>query len=1116
METKAHLFCQAEENIDLSDNNSNSFGTNLPTRNIESKKYIKVSKTVKKVSPEIRGCNPEHENTYKTSVFLSREEKYEFSGEKKIRRKKTLQLHSRRTEIASPSLKLSKEKMTRKESTLCQLPNQNRVHKTSLPVCTSSSVIREKKMHSNLSLTLYEEIPQGHFYQEELNALLKACKIFGKIRSGKIYVNDLPKVLGTLKISLSDSEMLQALKTIDIDAFQEILESFSRIKAGRVAIDEVVAVLSNMNIFVNPDTLEEVIKYSYIDSNQTVDIGDIIFVLNDLQQQYEDVSIMEDSALDETIDSKLPNVTGYSLQHKKGSLPSRLFESSIFKKLNGKSLRHQSNIMENDDTGFKRSRHSWPVGRFLDRPVSSYEIHDSKSVPQSLKSTVSLSKSLDKIDISGVPKLEKLAMRRPSTLLKQVSSEEKTAINTLENVCKVISKLKEYYFPTEELQFILPSLGITLLDKEFLKIGTETTRNNESLASNTSPVGTVTMDFQATVGGRRSAGRLWVTCRPTVDEKQVDVGRSVMVLPDAIENLRNISKERMNVSDLWNILSTLNSNLKKDEFLAALKFTTVDGDKVQFDEFTKAVKNMRDASRLDELQEIVLALDSLEGDMICGKNLEDFLRNIGIKSPKEEAEKILQSDFVSEDNMVNIKDCMRALRDTQKFSNFIDFRKETLSSNLKLPKINEIKEAAHILSHVDNGKIDIPNLKHALKCLNVNLTEEDVNEGLKCCDISDNKEVDLKDFLLEMNENPHFKESKATQLLLATTQILQDDLIDVSDLKMLLMNNDLYPANAILNEMLRSIPEHEYGKVTIQEFMSKLSDTLTIPKAAGAEDKFYNIDIHKNDLTAVSDLQQNLNAIGIYLTDDKIQKTLDNTNPSDEVVHFKDFIRKLTNTDEFVECQRIEDAWNIVNSVSDGKVEVKDLLSTLKSLEKPLTEDHPNSATDDLFKEITTLDNIRNDKMPVDELSSKLTSIGVPLSQKTFQEILRQASVDENDEVSLRQILENLNTSKPAPILEDVYSALNTVDSMSWDRVQVNDLKDAFGDLSISLKPEEHQKLEKTLDVDGLISNGKKGKSPGPSISVSTSSLQYPLWLGRDEFLLLVETLGMNPGRDES
>ncbi|XP_071459920.1 EF-hand calcium-binding domain-containing protein 13-like [Marmota flaviventris] len=125
-------------------------------------------------------------------------------------------------------------------------------------------------------------------------------------------------VLGTLKSSISDSEMLQALKTIDINvngmldfsnflkavndisyvtsqdsAFQKALEIFSRIKDGWVPTDEVVAVLSSMNIFVNPDTLQEVIKYSYTDCNQMVDIGDIVFALNELQQPYEDVSTQE-------------------------------------------------------------------------------------------------------------------------------------------------------------------------------------------------------------------------------------------------------------------------------------------------------------------------------------------------------------------------------------------------------------------------------------------------------------------------------------------------------------------------------------------------------------------------------------------------------------------------------------------------------------------------------------------------------------------------------------------------------------------------------------------------------------------------------------------------------
>lgn len=48
----------------------------------------------------------------------------------------------------------------------------------------------------------------------------------------------------------------------------------------------------------------------------------------------------------------------------------------------------------------------------------------------------------------------------------------------------------------------------------------------------------------------------------------------------------------------------------------------------------------------------------------------------------------------------------------------------------------------------------------------------------------------------------------------------------------------------------------------------------------------------------------------------------------------------------------------------------------------------------DLYKVITTLEKIRNDKMPINELSSQLLSAGVPLSNKAFQEILNETSTD--------------------------------------------------------------------------------------------------------------------------
>nr|XP_028692460.1 uncharacterized protein LOC716404 isoform X1 [Macaca mulatta]XP_028692461.1 uncharacterized protein LOC716404 isoform X1 [Macaca mulatta] len=1233
METNIHLFCQAEENIDFLDDGSNSFATGLPSGTINHKKYIKFSKTIeKKISPEVRSLSPEYKKIFETSVFLCGEEKSsDFSvGKKGGRKSLQVQQHSKRTEIIPPFLKLSKEKVTRKENSLCKLPNQYSLHKTSSPLCTSSSITREKEMLSNLYMTLYDEVTHGYLYSQELSALHKACKIFSKIRSGKIYVNDLPVILGILRISISDLEMRQALKTIDIDvngmldfsnflkavadvsymvshnpAFWDALKIFCRIKGGRVSTDEIFGVLDNMGIPINPEILEEVIKHTYIDSNHMVDIGDIIFILNELQEQYEDVPITEESPLDEiTSDRKLSSIAGCYLKYKKkNSLSSKLPEPSISKKLNNKSNQYYSKIMENNDLESKRSKNTWQIRKFLDGVSSSNvgvqepysknginfkkhsekgEIHDSKSKPQSLKSSTSLSKSLDKSDISSIPKLQKPTVRKRSSLLKQVSSTEKTAINTLENFCEAISKLQENYISAEGLQSILPSVGITLLDKEFQKIVTDTSRNENGMVELDDFISTLANEqsfpeCNALPGVIKAIDKIkdknvdyedLNTClqdfgiylsKPEFkkitelteagETKKVNFKEFIdtmmsntecfsekLLLPDAIETLDNLRKETMSVSDLWNILSSLNSNLKKDEFLAALKLVTVDeGDKVQFEEFAQVVRNMRDAARLEELQEVVLAADLLEGDMIAEENLEDFLRNIGIKSPKEEVEKILQSDFVSEDNMVNIKDCMRALRDTQKFSNYIalnetintldsmkencqfdkdknldvlentdrlsftddilqevmddsfveDFRKE--ASNLKLPKVNEIKEVANILSHVDNGKIGVPDLEHALKCLNVNLTEEDFNGALNCCNVSDNMEVDLKDFLIKMKESPHFQKSKATQILLAATQILQNDLIDVSDLKTLLMDKDLHTANAILTVMLRHVPEHESGKVTIQEFMTKFSDILTIPKPA--EDKFYNNNIHKNDVTTISGLQKNLNAMGIYLTDDKIQKTLDNTNPNDEVVHFKDFIRELANTDEFIECQKIEDAWNIINSVCDGKVDIEDLLSTLKSLEKPLDEEQfkvlSNSATDgkvDIKNLKTVLDNM-GIKLTDKELEDLTQSLPVGADNKVALKALEdevKAFTGKVDIKNLKTVLDNMGIKLTDKELEDLTQSLpvgadnkvalkaleDEVKAFTGEEVDVNDMKTILGNMGIELTDKELTELVNNLPVD--------------------------------------------------
>uniref|UniRef100_A0A2K5BZ94 EF-hand calcium binding domain 13 n=1 Tax=Aotus nancymaae TaxID=37293 RepID=A0A2K5BZ94_AOTNA len=650
---------------DLLDDGSNSFATDLPSGTIDHKKYTRFSKTIeKKISREIRSLSPEYKKMFETSIFLCGEEKSSDLAEEKEVRRKSLQVqqHSKRTEV-NKNLEIFLLFSSRNSKLCLHLPMS--LHMIVLPVSaigTKSAPFPRKAADSHGIIICF------------------------------------------------------------FAAFQDALKIFCRIKGGRVLIDEAFAVLDSMDIPINPEIFEEVIKHTYIDNNHKVDIGDIIFILNELQEQYEEVSIIEGSTLDEiTSDKKLSSVAGCYLQcKKKNSLSSKLLEPSI-----SKNHQYSSKIMEETDgLESKRSKHAWEIRKFLggvgssnvgvQKPYSKNGINFKKT----FREGASLTKSLDKSSISSIPKLQKSAVRNCSSLLKQVSSMEKTALNALDNFPEAVSEPQENYFAAEGLQSILPSVGITLLDKEFQKIVTDTTRNENgmmklddfisALAKEQSVPGCNVLpgvikaidkikdknvdyedlntclrnfgiylskpEFKKITELTEAGETEKVNLKEFIDTmmSNTECFSEKLLLPDAIEALDNLRKETMRVSDLWNTLSSLNTNLKKDEFPDALKVVTVDeGDKVQFEEFAKVVKNMRDATRLRELQEVVLAADLLGGDMITGKNLEDFLRNIGIKSPKEEVEKILQSDFVSEDNMVNIKDCMKALRDTQKISNYI-------------------------------------------------------------------------------------------------------------------------------------------------------------------------------------------------------------------------------------------------------------------------------------------------------------------------------------------------------------------------------------------------------------------------------------------------------------
>ncbi|XP_070335670.1 EF-hand calcium-binding domain-containing protein 3 isoform X4 [Odocoileus virginianus] len=1164
METKVHLFCQGEENTDSSDDDCNSFAADLLSRDIDSKKYIKFSKRIeKRISPEIRGLNPEHTKKYETSMFLLGEEKSsDFSGEKKGRRKKSLQvqLHTRRTEVAPLSVK---EKMTRKESSLYKLPSQYSIHKTLSPLDKSSSVIRKDEKLSNLYQTLYDEVPEGCFYSEELSALQKACKIFSKIRGGKIYVNDLPMIHRILKISISDTEMRKALKTIDIDvngmldfsdflkavndvcylvsrnpAFQNALKIFHRIKGGQVSVSEVGEVLDSMDILVVPETLQEVIKYTNINSNQMVDIGDIIFTLDELQQEYENISIMEGAASDEATSRKLSNVSGcYPQYRKKSILASGLSESSLFQKLNTKSLQNHKIMSENDDYEFKRPKNILQIRRFQDEvdggdiefqePYSKdgmnfkkssekVEIHDSKSKPQDLKHVSGLKKTLDKSDIFSIPKLQKPAVRRSSSLLKQVSSKEKTAVNALGqyhigSVCETIKKLQENYIDAEELQSILPSIGITLSDKEFKKIVTDTARNENGMVKLDDFVSAVSKEqtlpeYDVLAGVIKAIDKIkdenidygdLNTCLQNLgvylskpefqkiteltevgETKKVNFKQFVdtmmrnterfsekLVLLDNIENFHNLSKEKMSAPDLWNTLSNLNNNLNKDEFLTALKLAKADeGDKVQIEEFAKVVKEMHDTSKLKESQETVLAVDLPEDDMIPGKNLKGFLGDIGIKSPKEEVEKILQSDFVSEDNMVNVKDYMKTLSDTQKFSNFIDLYKEITT-----------------LEKIRNDKMPINELSSQLLSAGVPLCNKAFQEILNEASTDETGEVNLKQILETFNTSKPVSEFKDIHTALNTVSLMNRNRIQANDLK------DAFDELSVSvkpeeHQMLeKTLDIDEKGHVSLKSALlalkssKRFQDFREVNKLANALDKVTNEKVY------VDDIQSILSGLGIYFPEEELQEMFSSVSVDNEgKVDLKDFLIRLSQTPYFTKGSKLEGPMKALASIRKNMANPDDLGSMMKNIGVPLPQDVIQSA----LKNVTIMDdgmvNLEEfmgnlvhsgfsspseKKIEISNLDNFMDDMGIELTCKEHKELVNHLPASADEKINQLKLMDTMNTLEAERKINQMRPT-DTMEPLKGEMVNIRDLDSILGNMGIELTKEELGELRRNLPVN--------------------------------------------------
>ncbi|XP_031824506.1 EF-hand calcium-binding domain-containing protein 13-like [Sarcophilus harrisii] len=203
-----------------------------------------------------------------------------------------------------------------------------------------------------------------------------------------------------------------------------------------------------------------------------------------------------------------------------------------------------------------------------------------------------------------------------------------------------------------------------------------------------------------------------------------------------------------------------------------------------------------------------------------------------------------------------------------------------LSQSKKLPVEDALKKSVDVLTHLEDGKIGVPDLKECLTNLNINLPKETMDEIIASCAPDENGNIQLKDFISGLKEIPKFADSIALQLASSGLENVQDDIIDYDELKNALNEQGLYAASEALTQMLPELAI-EQGKLEPSEFMGVLSKVLFIPEASGVKESLSQTNIPKSD-EIIPELQERLHLMGIHLIDKQIEEALDATGVNGE------------------------------------------------------------------------------------------------------------------------------------------------------------------------------------------------------------------------------------------
>ncbi|KAF7239170.1 EF-hand calcium-binding domain-containing protein 13 [Varanus komodoensis] len=493
-------------------------------------------------------------------------------------------------------------------------------------------------------------------------------------------------------------------------------------------------------------------------------------------------------------------------------------------------------------------------------------------------------------------------------------------------------------------------------------------------------------------------------------------------LQDATKVVENIKTEKMTITQLEKALDNMGVHLPDATFNKAVKSAKTDGNgKIGFKDFLLALGKTKDFTELEALQRVISVIGTMHDRQLHMNELRAALSNMGIHLKEEEFQQVVHAIDVGADGTVNMKDFLTELSKMQCFKDSV--------------ALHSVVEA---FSKIRDEKIDINELESVLGCLGITCNSEEIQKALQTIPVDENGKVHFKDFLVNLTSSEHFSEPAAVHDVYSFIDIVDDDKVEVSQLKDVLAAIGITLTKEEMKEALKNMTVDSDGKVNLKEFMKGLPKTRRFSTAVG---KYKTNQCCHVGAVYMFICVENLAYIGSSLCHHLFFAELEGAM---ETIHrIKQNKVKIEELDSIMQTMglhlfpdEITEALKYVTKDADGSVNIQDFLFSLTKTRR--------------------FSQAERNRVPIKNLNAILENMGINLTEEEMQAVLKQVTVDAEGKVNLNEIMKSLGGMQQLPQPEGAQGNM----------VAMEDVDSLLSNMGIHLTNEQMQEALKHVTVD--------------------------------------------------